>query len=54
MDKLLEHSSKTIAIKTMMERVQRWLANQRNPTVETIQEKYVDGNPILIKWAHFM
>ena len=54
MDKLLKNSSTTIAIKTLRERVQRWLANQRNSSwvVEIMQEKDEDGTPILIKWAH--
>jgi len=54
MDKLLEDSSKSIPIKTMRERVQRWLANQRNSSwvVETMKEKTDDGTPILVKWAH--
>ena len=54
MDKLMENSSTTITIKTMRERVQRWLANQRNSSwvVETLEEKSDDDTPVLIQWAH--
>ena len=54
MDKLMENSSGKITIKTMRERVQRWLANQRNSSwvVDTLQELSDDGTPVLIKWAH--
>ena len=55
MDKLMENSSGKITIKTMRERVQRWLANQRNSSwvLDTLQKMSDDGNtPLLIEWAH--
>ena len=55
MDELLSDSSKSINVRTMRERVQRWLANQRNSSwvVETMQMN-VEGSevPVLIQWAH--
>ena len=53
MDELLDGSGNQIVIKVMRERVQRWLANQKNASwvVETMQIK-IDGIPVLIRWAH--
>ena len=52
---LKDNNHESIKIHTMRERVQRWLANQRNASwiLEMLQRKCSDGEtPVLLKWAH--
>ena len=53
MDELLEATDMNIKIKVMRERVQQWLANQRNASwiVEMYNQK-IDNESVLILWAH--